>query len=126
MSDYDPGVLTRRQKELLEKPTMGAKFDEDKPVIGLVPPRALEEEAHVWTFGAKKYSRWNWRKGIKYTRILSAILRHTIAIMKGEDIDPETGRLHAASIRCNAGMLIEFQLDNREDLDDRYKPSDRD
>lgn len=99
----------------------GLKFDGDKPVMALVPPRALEEEGKVWTFGAKKYSYWNWTKGIHYVRILSAILRHTMALMAGQDVDPESGLHHAAHIRCCAGMLIEFHYANRTDLDDRYK-----
>ena|ERR1700722_16157804 len=99
----------------------GVKHDQEKPIMALLPPEALEEEAWVWTFGAKKYGYWNWTKGLAYTRILSAILRHTMAIMKGEDTDPESGKLHAAHIRCCAGMLIKFQKDNRTDLDDRNK-----
>lgn len=99
----------------------GIKYDQEKPLLVLIPPRALEEEGHVWTFGAKKYGHWNWRKGIVYSRIISAIMRHTLAIIRGEDFDPETGRLHAAAIRCNAGMLIEFHYEGRTDLDDRFK-----
>jgi Domain of unknown function (DUF5664) len=101
------------------------KHDDDKPLIALIPPSALEAEARVWTFGAKKYSKWNWNKGITYTRILSAILRHTMAIMKGENVDFQSGELHAAHIRCNAAMLIEFTMTNRVELDDRMD-ADRD
>ncbi len=101
------------------KEAAGVKYDQEKPIMALLPAEALEEEAWVWTFGAKKYGYWNWKKGLVYTRIISAILRHTMAIMKGEDIDPESGRLHAAHIRCCAGMLISFQLAGRKDLDDR-------
>lgn len=99
----------------------GLKYDGDKPIMALVPPKALEEEGKVWTFGAKKYAYWNWAKGIQYVRILSAILRHTMALMAGQDLDPESGLHHAAHIRCCAGMLIEFHYKNRADLDDRYK-----
>lgn len=95
------------------------KHDKEKPMMALIPASALEAEARVWGFGAKKYSAWNWTGGLMYTRILSALMRHTVAIMKGEDIDPETGELHAASIRCNAAMLIEFQTTGRTELDDR-------
>lgn len=99
----------------------GLKYDGDKPVMALMPPKAMEEEGKVWTFGAKKYAYWNWTKGIQYVRILSAILRHTMALMSGQDLDPESGLHHAAHIRCCAGMLIEFHYRNRTDLDDRYK-----
>jgi hypothetical protein len=103
----------------------GIKYDDKKPQMALIPASALEAEARVWSYGAKKYSAWNWSKGLTYTRILSAILRHTAEIMKGHDVDPENGELHAASIRCNAAMLIEFTMTHRTELDDRMY-ADRD
>lgn len=81
------------------------------------------EEAKVWAFGAKKYGVHNFREGISYLRILSALRRHTNAIIRGEDRDPETGCLHAAHVRCCAAMLIVFH--GRQDLDDRYKNGSR-
>lgn len=96
----------------------GKKFDALKAPIALVPPEAIVEEAYVWGFGAEKYGLYNFRKGISYVRILSAMLRHTFAIVRGEDRDPETGLLHAAHVRCCAGMLI--VLHGRKDLDDRF------
>jgi hypothetical protein len=97
----------------------GTKYDDNKPLVALVPGVALTEEAKVWTFGAKKYTMHNWKKGITYTRILSAILRHTIALLSKEDLDKESGIHHAAHIRANAAMLIEFYIQGRTDLDDR-------
>jgi hypothetical protein len=99
----------------------GTKYDSEKPLMALLPAEAIEAEAAVWTFGMKKYAAYNWCKGITYTRIISAMLRHTFAIVKGEDTDPESGLPHAAHIRCCAGMLICFQKWNRTDLDDRYQ-----
>lgn len=104
-----------------EDTNSGVKHDRDKPITALLPPVALEEEAWVWTFGARKYGNYNWTKGISYVRIISATLRHLLEIMKGNDVDPESNRLHAAHIRCNMGMLIEFQKSDRTDLDDRSK-----
>jgi hypothetical protein len=98
----------------------GKKFDENKAPLALIPPEAVEEEGRVWGMGAKKYGQHNFRSGICYTRILSALLRHTYAIIKGEDRDQESGLLHAAHVRCCAAMLIVFS--GREDLDDRFKP----
>jgi hypothetical protein len=97
----------------------GKKYDNGKPAMGLIPPLALEAEALVWSFGQGKYDAFNWTKGIKYTRILGAMLRHTTAIMRGEDVDAESGQLHAAHVRCCAAMLIEFSMTHRDDLDDR-------
>lgn len=112
----------QKQYDITDSKTMqsqGIKHDADKPMVALVPASAVLEEAKVWTFGAKKYGAHNWRKGLTYLRILSALLRHTFAIVAGEDTDAESGLLHAAHIRCCAGMLIEFQLNKRTELDDR-------
>lgn len=114
MSDYEPRIKMSPRPE-------GLKYDDGKPLLALVPARALEEEAKVWTFGANKYGTWNWKKGLVITRIMSALLRHAFAIMRGEDIDPESGCHHAAHIRCCAAMLIEFHYANRKELDDREK-----
>jgi hypothetical protein len=105
----------------MTKSIQGIKFDSEKPMMALVPPTALLEEAKVWTFGMKKYAAFNWANGLSYLRILSAIMRHTNAIASGEDVDPESGLLHAAHVRCCAAMLIEFTKAFRKDLDDRFK-----
>ncbi len=100
----------------------GIKFDQEKPAVGLIPATAMEEEGYVWGLGERKYGTHNWRKGLTILRICGAILRHTIAIMRGQDIDPESGKHHGAHIRCDAAMLIEFYYEGRTELDDRYKP----
>ena len=104
-----------------EQAPSGVKHDQDKPLMALIPPEALLEEARVWTFGAKKYGNWNWTKGLVYTRVLSATFRHLNSIIMGQDVDKESGCLHAACIRANMGMLISFHVWKRDDLDDRLK-----
>ena len=83
----------------------GVKFDQDKARMDLLDPYALEQLALVLTFGAKKYAPNNWRRGLKVSRIIAASVRHLFAIMKGEDIDPETGLLHSAHCMCNMMFL---------------------
>lgn len=97
----------------------GKKFDQEKPDVSLVDPEAILEEARVMTFGKQKYGANNWRAGLAWTRVIAAILRHTFAIMRGEDYDPETGLLHAAHIRCGAAFLIWYK-NHRPQFDDRY------
>jgi hypothetical protein len=137
VSDYDhPGIDYRSLQQPIEKTlkdlhaeesqreaqaALGVKYDQGKPMIALIPPLALEEEAKVWTFGMNKYGAWNWAKGLVYLRITSAALRHILAIMMGQDVDPESGFLHAAHVRCCMGMLIHFVKTGRTDLDDRLK-----
>jgi hypothetical protein len=95
------------------------KFDEDKPSMSLVPPKALQEVAKVFTFGAKKYGEDNWRKGFKYRRLLSAGMRHRNAFNCREDLDEETGLCHLAhSIACDMMLLEQYLKGFGED--DRY------
>ena len=55
-----------------------------------------------------------------YTEVIASAMRHLEAIRLGEDIDPETGLLHAAHLMCNAAMLTEFHYTHPE-FDDRVK-----
>lgn len=100
----------------------GFKADADKPPIHLIYPRAIELEAAVFGFGAKKYAAYNWCKGMDYTRLISAAQRHLLAITRGEDLDPESNLPHAAHVRCCMAMLIGM-MDLHPELDDRYGKS---
>lgn len=96
----------------------GKKSDEGKPPISLIPRIAMEQEAHVLAFGRKKYEAHNWAKGMKWSRLIDALLRHAFAYADGEDLDPETGISHMAHVRCEAGFLLDYEKNHRE-LDDR-------
>jgi hypothetical protein len=96
----------------------GKRFNDDKVDLSLLVPEAIEAECRVWKIGEKKYGRFNWQRGMQYSTVLGCLLRHTFAIMKGEDIDPESGELHAAHIKCNASMLIYYHSHYKEG-DDR-------
>ena len=98
----------------------GVKHDQDKPRMELISSIAMEELAKVLTFGAKKYASNNWRKGIAWTRILGAALRHIFAYLGGETYDKETGLSHIAHALCELMFLLEFEKTHPE-LDDRYK-----
>jgi len=97
----------------------GKKYDEKKPMMDLLPPEALTEIAKVLTFGAEKYDRGNWAKGLNYSRVISATLRHLNAYNAGEDKDPESGMSHIAHAACNLTFLLHFIKHNPE-LDDRW------
>jgi len=96
------------------------KYDDKKPRLDLISQIALEQLAGVLEFGSKKYSAWNWAKGIKYTRILAAILRHTYKYISGETLDPETGISHMAAVMCNAMFILHYEK-LRPEFDDREK-----
>ena len=98
----------------------GKKFDQDKPRIELVSPIALVELSKVLTFGAKKYDANNWRKGIAWSRLIGATMRHVNSYNSGETYDKETGLSHAAHAMCELMFLLEFEKTHPE-LDDRFK-----
>lgn len=99
----------------------GRKDDGGKPPISLVPAALISETAKVLAFGAQKYDCHNWRKGIEFSRLLSATFRHLIAFNEGQDLDPESGVSHLAHASCNIGFLLTFLQDpDKISFDDRF------
>jgi hypothetical protein len=99
--------------------SVGTKFDDSKLRVDLLDPLALEGISRVLTFGAKKYNAHNWRGGISYSRLIGALLRHLFAIMRREDLDPESGLPHIDHLGC-CWMFLSNAMKTRQDLDDRY------
>lgn len=97
------------------------KKDAGKVGLQLLPFEALEEIAKVLDFGAQKYAAHKWRDGMKWSRLLGALLRHTFAWARGQDTDPETGRSHLAHAGCCVVFLLAYTLNPKRysDLDDR-------
>lgn len=110
------------RKEINPEVSGGTKYDDEKPRMDLLDSEWLENVSKVLTFGAKKYDAHDWRKGIKYSRLIAAAYRHLGAINRGEDIDPESGLPHAAHLSCCV-MFLDTMIRTRKDLDDRYKNS---
>jgi len=98
----------------------GIKYDDGKVRLELLSRHAIEKLGQVLTFGAKKYEDNNWRRGLLYTRVIGALLRHTFAYLSGETTDKESGLSHMAHAMCCAMFLLEYEVSHPE-LDDRYK-----
>ena len=115
--------VTRRNADVSSnawlKQTGGVKFDGDKPRMDLIDRAAMEELAHVLGFGANKYAAHNWRKGINYSRLVGAALRHIHAFNDGEDKDPESGYSHIGHAMCCL-MFLMGTIKHNPDMDDRY------
>lgn len=77
-----------------------------------------EECARVFDYGRKKYAEWNWAKGMKWSIPLACATRHLMAILRGEDTDPESGLPHRGHVFCNVVMLLTF-IDTYPEGDDR-------
>ncbi len=82
------------------------KNDFEKTMLAFLPVEELEQIAEVFDYGAKKYERHNWMKPAKWSRVLSACLRHIFAFMRGEMRDKESGLLHLAHAGCDLLMLM--------------------
>jgi len=102
--------------------TEGKKFDENKNRLELLPPEFVEAISQILTFGANKYGSYNWMKGIKYSRVVGALLRHIYAFLKGEKLDPESGMPHLWHAGCNLAFLIYFETypDSYSDLNNLW------
>jgi hypothetical protein len=100
--------------------TKGIKFDEGKPRVGLILSKALLEVAAVGTFGAQKYGDHNYRKGLKWSRLIDAAGRHLLYYMSGERKDKESGLSHLAHIAWNILTLLEFEIEGAGE-DDLWK-----
>lgn len=105
-------------KEALKK-SKGLKFDSGKPPMELLSREWLEGTAKVLAFGAEKYAAHNWRKGIQYSRLIGAALRHITAFMDGENVDPESGLSHLHHASCCLMFLSETH-ERRPWMDDRW------
>lgn len=99
----------------------GRKDDSGKCRFDLLPLDALWEVGKVYTLGAKKYDPWNWAKGIAYSRIIAALLRHLFKWVMGETFDPEDGQHHLSSVVWGGLALLHFDLnqDRFKEFDDR-------
>ena len=91
-----------------EKAGSALRFDNGKIQHELISPNSANELAKVLTFGASKYAANNWRKGMKWSRVLGSLKRHLNAIERGEDYDEESGLLHSSHILCNAMFLTDY------------------
>jgi len=106
----EPEIITTNPKDL-----EGNK----KPPISLVPPSVLIHLAEAFKEGARKYGAYNWRtKKVQAMIYLDATLRHLLATIDGEDIDPESGKHHLAGALASLAVYIDAMetgnlIDNR-------------
>jgi hypothetical protein len=98
------------------------RFNEGKPKLSylLEFSNAGREIAGVCEFGAKKYSRNNYKKGLPYTETIDAALRHITKFLDGKDIDEESGCHHMAHAAWGCMALLEF-INTHPEFDDRGK-----
>jgi hypothetical protein len=111
--------MAKRIDDTNPKDRLGVK----KPPLSLVPMSALIYESLAFAEGARKYGEFNWRrKAVRRRVYLEAILRHAIAALAGEDIDPDSDlRIpHEAKIRACCGIILDAKEAGNL-IDDRFE-----
>lgn len=94
--------------------------DINKPRVSLLPYEFIWETAKGMTYGAKKYSTWNYREGIDILFLLDAAQRHIIQYINGEDIDEESQVHHLGCASADLGMALWMHY-NRPENDNRWR-----
>ena len=88
----------------------------------LLMPEALKGLESVLVFGEGKYDAAERKSWMNYkpNEVLDSMLRHTMAIINGEEIDPESGLPHASHMLFNAAVYAELSAYySSEDLYER-------
>ena len=107
---------------IAESASVGKKFDSDKPMMQLLPSKALVEVSKVLSFGANKYGKENWRElDDLQDRYTGGTLRHIFAHMDDEFKDPETNYSHLAHAVC--GLLFKLEIEVEKDKEERLRES---
>ena len=88
---------------------VAVKFDSEKARLDLLSTPAMLGVGRVLTYGANKYAENNWRKGMKWSRLTAAALRHLFAFIGGEENDAESGLPHLDHALCCLMFLSEYQ-----------------
>lgn len=109
----------------------GRKDDHEKDRIELFPPEAVFAISRVLTKGAVKYADRNWEKGMAWSRVFGALMRHMWAWWAGKgpttksflfgDLDPEWKFSHLWHAGCCIVFLIAYEERGVGD-DDRFSP----
>jgi hypothetical protein len=98
------------------------KHDSGKAPLSMIPREALDEMALAFGYGAKKYSRGNFRESsMAWSRLTDAAMRHITAFANGEWLDPESGNSHLSHALASLAMLA-FQAKHHPESNDLYQP----
>lgn len=79
-----------------------------KAPLGIMPWTGIVQMGPVFAVGAEKYGPLNWREyAVQRVTYLEAALRHILADLGGETVDPETGLLHIAHAAAGLCILLD-------------------
>ena len=81
----------------------------DKTSGDWFPGRGLASTADVLVFGAKKYAKGNWAKGMSWSVCFTCTMSHLLKSFQGEEKDEESGLNHLAHAMCNMLFLLGYR-----------------
>jgi hypothetical protein len=84
------------------------RHNEGKLRMSLIDFDALEPLVQALEYGAKKYGKDNWKKGLPEDELMDSLLRHVTALSDGEIFDEGSNVHHIGHIMANA-MFISYQ-----------------
>lgn len=95
-----------------------------KPGTWNVPDVATFHMAQAMDDGARKYGRFNWRRGsgVNLSVYINAMQRHLSAFKEGEDFARDSGVHHLAHLMASAAILLDAGAHGKL-IDDRGPPS---
>jgi len=108
---FSPDVWEKYVKDIPIKNTDGVKYDGNKLLWDLLPLEPVQEIVRVLTYGAKKYTKDNWKYvADSKERYYAAMMRHITAWRLGEKFDLDTTIHHLAHAGCCLIFLLWFEL----------------
>ena len=119
-SDFPDNV--REEVVVEEKPKMGGglRYNSGKAEVSQVPSSLIFAVAKTLQYGAQKYERGNYRKGMSWNVVYDCLQRHMLKWLDGEEMDEESNLPHLYHAACNIAFLIEY-AETCPELDDRFK-----
>lgn len=91
----------------LSKSNETIKNDSGKPQYSDLPVKTLRSVTKAFNYGASKYSKFNYTKGLDWLRYSDACMRHLEAWRELEDIDVESNSHHIDNAIASLMMLRE-------------------
>ena len=67
--------------------TNALHYSDGKSGVDQIPPEILLELGEIYTYGAFKYGRDNWKAGTNWHEFYGSALRHLFAYWSGQDYD---------------------------------------
>lgn len=112
-ADFEEGLAARSARDDPEKLPLR---------YALTFPELLRAIAAVSKYGEEKYEAYNYFKGMPLEDCLDSMLRHLVAWLDGEDLDPESGLSHLAHFAWNVADFVQEYGGGRRDLPRPFRP----